>query len=245
MNAPKQSPRLLIVGGSGAVGSLVLKPLSDAYAIRVLDLKAPPDGEWEYVPGSVDNVADVTAAAEDCEAMIYLATGSLQDRGSPRTIASHFDVNVKCVYLALHAAHEAGLSHTVYASSMSVFRTKTGLLPNEASQPDQTAYYGFTKSLGEQVCAAACDELGVSVNVLRLAFPTADAAWPRASDSEYVRTLSTSASDLARALVAAVEFRAGCHIFTITGDWRGTMTDLSKAEELLGWRPLSRPAVGA
>jgi len=233
--------RLLLVGGSGAVGSLVLDRLCQTHALRVLDLKPPPAGEWEYVPASVESFDDVAAAAAGCEAMIYLATGSLQDRGSPRTIGSHFDVNVKGLYLALHAAYEAGVAHSVYASSMSVFRSKSGRLPDETGIPDQTAYYGFTKALGERVCAAACEELGVSVNVLRLAFPTADAFWPRASDSEYVRTLSTSASDLVRALEAAVEFRAGYQVFTITGDWRGSMTNLGKAAALLDWRPRSRP----
>ena len=87
-------------------------------------------------------------------------------------------MNVKSVHLTLMAARDAGVRHAVYISSMSVYRDLTQRRLDETVPADATDLYGLTKRLGEQVCLAAVAEWGLSVNVLRLVWPTPDEIWP-------------------------------------------------------------------
>ncbi|OLB81757.1 MAG: hypothetical protein AUI14_02115 [Actinobacteria bacterium 13_2_20CM_2_71_6] len=104
----------------------------------------------------------------------------------------------------------------------------------------------MTKRLGEQVCQAAAAEWGLSVNILRLAWPTPDEAWPawgapqqpelrHAADGVLIE--ATAATDLAAALLAALEHRDGYQLFTISGDRSARLWSTAKARAVLGWTP--------
>jgi nucleoside-diphosphate-sugar epimerase len=160
--------------------------------------------------------------------------------------ASAFDVNVKSVHLTLHAAQEAGIRHAVHISSMSVYRDLTARRLDERDPPDATDLYGLTKRLGEEVCRAAATEWGLSVNVLRLVWPTPDDAWP--AWGRYARPKlwttpdgtpihGTAASDLASAVLAALDHRDGFQVFTISGDESARLWSTDKARRVLGWTP--------
>jgi nucleoside-diphosphate-sugar epimerase len=161
---------------------------------------------------------------------------SQNNPGSFTTVANAFDVNVKGLYFALSAAKDNGVRHGVYASTMSVFSEREGLYPDESAAPDATHYYGLTKRLGEEVCKAMVVDGGMTITALRLCFPVSDDA-PPPTDSEFRATTFTRANDLARAITAALEYRDGFEVFTISGDAGERMTSLSKARELLNWQP--------
>jgi nucleoside-diphosphate-sugar epimerase len=163
-------------------------------------------------------------------------------------------VNVKGVYLALMTAHKSGIQHAVYTSSMSVYQVVGGsrgmggnggdlglYLVDEDLPPDSQRLYGFTKRLGEEVCRNAARQWGMSVNALRLCFPQSKEKWLSEARAD-VPTMATEAEDVARALLAALEFRAGFQAFTISGDYEQKLMRMEKAKRLLGWEPLARPA---
>jgi nucleoside-diphosphate-sugar epimerase len=130
---------------------------------------------------------------------------------------------------------------------MSVYRDLEQRRVDESDPTDATDVYGLTKRLGEQVCSAAVAHWGLSVNVLRLAWPTPDELWPKWGGSlhePFVRyapdgTLiePTAASDLSRAVLAALEFRDGLQFFTISGARTLGLWSTDRARDLLGWRP--------
>jgi nucleoside-diphosphate-sugar epimerase len=239
--------RVLIVGGSGYVGGLVLPRLAQRHAIRVLDRRPPaerPD-TVEYRDGSATDYADLRRAAEGMDAVVHCAMGS-HAWDTPGGAADSFDVNVKSVHLTLLAAREARAPHAVYISSMSVYRDLTARRLDESVPPDATDVYGLTKRLGEQVCQAATTEWGLSVNVLRLTWPTPDALWPawgvpeqpelcHAADGALIE--ATAATDLAAALLAALDHRDGYQLFTISGDRSARLWSTAKARDVLGWAP--------
>jgi hypothetical protein len=81
----------------------------------------------------------------------------------------------------------------------------------------------------------------MSVNALRLCFPTADEEWA-AQTRRGTPTIATAASDVSRALLAALDYRGGgFHAFMISGDYEQKLMKLDKARRLLGWEPLARP----
>jgi nucleoside-diphosphate-sugar epimerase len=243
---------VLLVGGSGYVAGLVAPMLADRHEIRVLDPR-PPAYPCAYVPGSATDLATVGAAAEGVDAVVHCAMGS-HDEAPADGFASLFDVNVTSVHVTLFAAHTVGVPHAVHLSSMSVYRDLTARRVDESVPPDATDPYGLTKRLGEQVCRAAVVEWGLSVNVLRLAYPTPDALWPawgyrtppavpRAADGTPIH--ATAASDLARAVLAAIDHREGWQVFTIAGDDSARLWSTAKARRLLGWEPTYGPTRSA
>jgi len=237
--------RVLVIGGNGYVASLVMPVLTQQHAIRVLDKRAPStDADW--IAGSATNFVDLTRALEGMDTVIHCAMGSL-DSASPDGAADAFDVNVKSVYLTLMAARDAGVRHAVYISSMSVYQDLTGRRLDESVPADAIDVYGLTKRLGEEACLAAVKDWGLSVNVLRLVWPTPDETWPawgppwqapdlwHADDGTLIQ--ATRASDLGRALVAALDYRDGYQVFTISGDTSARLWSTEKALRVLGWAP--------
>ena len=245
--------RVLVIGGSGYLGSLVNPFLAKRHTLRVFDLNPPSDlaseyvQEIEYVGGSVCDPEALANAVKDTDVVLYMAMGSHipldgDDWARIESRMNAFDVNVKGLHLALHAAHLAGISHTVFTSSLSVYSDNgigsTG--SDEERPPDSDYIYGFTKRLGEEVCRNACRMWGVSVNALRLFLPVPEDKW-LAEARRAEPTPWTTAEDTARALLAALEFQDGFQAFTISGDYEQKLMNLAKAKRLLDWEPLARP----
>ncbi len=233
--------RVLVIGGSGYVGGLVLPILSKHHTLRVFDLRPPAGNVGEHFEGDVTDLEALARASEGREALLYMAMGN-KSFASRDAATSAFDVNVKGVYLALKAAREAGISQAVYTSSMSVYdgNLMTRYFPDEEVTPDARNLYGFTKRLGEEACRNAAREGNMDVNALRLCFPTAEEKW-LADTRRGTPTLATTAGDVARVLLAALEYRGGFQAFTISGDYEQKVMNMSKARRLLGWEPLARP----
>jgi nucleoside-diphosphate-sugar epimerase len=237
--------RILVVGGSGYVGSLVTPLLAERHSVRVFDLR-PPAIECEYVSGDATDHTALAGAMDRIDAVLHCAMGS-REWVEPLDVSRSFDVNVKSVHLTLLAAHATGVPHAVHISSMSVYRDLLERRIDDESVPsDATDPYGLTKRLAELVCQAAVAEWGLSVNVLRLTWPTADRIWPDwglggsprpLRTAAGIRIHATAATDLARAVSAALELRDGYQIFTISGDRALRLWGTAKARERLGWEP--------
>jgi nucleoside-diphosphate-sugar epimerase len=232
---------ILVVGGSGYLGGLVLPTLAQQHTLRVFDLRPPADPSWEYSAGHSGDLDALSRAAAGMDTLLYMAMGN-KNYAIPESFTTNLDTNIKGVYLALFAAQQAGITHAVYTSSMSVYANlDKRYFPDEEITPDASDLYGFTKRLGEEVCRNATRAWGMSANALRLCFPIPDAQW-QAETRPGAPTLATSAGDVARALLAALDYRAGFQAFMISGDYQQKLMNMSKARRLLGWEPLARPS---
>lgn len=232
---------VLVIGGSGYLGGLVLPIIAQQHRLRVFDMRPPIDPNWEYHAGSVGDYAALAQAAAGVDALLYMAMGGKAFE-TIESVSSNFDVSVKGVYLALHAAHHAQVPHAVYTSSMSVYSGELTdrYFNDEDLTPDSTHFYGLTKRFGEEICRNATRQWGMSANALRLCFPIPDEVW-QAEAQPGKPVLATAASDVARAILAALRYRAGFQAFTISGDYQQKIMNMSKAERMLGWRPEVRP----
>jgi nucleoside-diphosphate-sugar epimerase len=234
--------RVLIIGGSGYVAGLVLPTLLPHVTPRIFDLRPPADTTLDHIVGSADDPAALARAVEGMDALLYMAMGSIHWR-TDEAVSTAFDANVKGVYLALRAAHQAGITHAVYTSSMSVYDgdLMARHFPDEDIPPDATSLYGFTKRLGEEVCRNATRAWGLSANALRLCHPVPEDRW-LADTRPGKPTIATTAEDVGRALLAALTYHgAGFQAFMISGDYEQKIMNMSKAKRLLGWEPLARP----
>src|SRR5437588_5725165 len=140
--------RILVVGGSGIVGTLVAPILAETHELRVFDLRPPKNGSFYYFQGDVTNYDELAKAVVGMDRLVYMAMGSTE-WNTPRGVASAFDVNVKGVHLALRAAHQAGIKQAVYTSTMSIYNGDLlqRHFTDEDLTPDAAELYGFTKRL--------------------------------------------------------------------------------------------------
>jgi nucleoside-diphosphate-sugar epimerase len=232
---------LLVIGASGHVGTLVNPFLKRAHTLRIYDLKPPADPTLDFLAGDVCDIDGLRSAMQGMDGLLFMAMN--QQRGEEMAIEhSSFDVNVKGVYLALRAAHESGLRHVVHCSTMSVYdgTLETRYFYDEELTPDARGTYGFTKRLGEEVCRNAWYRYGMSVNALRMCFPTSRENWLAQARLDSP-SLATDAEDVARLMLAALEYRNGFQAFLTSGDYANKIMNMDKARRLLGWEPLARP----
>ena len=232
---------VLVIGGAGSVASVVIPHLRKLHTLRVFDLRPPADASLAHVVGNVGDYEALKAASTGMDAILYMAMGHLS-WDEPIGFTSAFDANVKGVYVALRAAHSAGVPHAVYTSSMSVFEGDLlhRYFYDEEQPADGTNIYAMTKKMGEDVCRNAWQLRGTSVNALRMCFPITDERWQTLAD-DGAQNLHTSARDLSRLFDSALAYRNGFQIFTTSGDYAGKWLNMRKAKRELGWEPLARP----
>jgi len=255
--------RLLVVGGCGRVGSLVLPYLAAGHEIRVLDLVGPrePVSTVDYHTGDLHDVDLVAGLAEGVDSLVFMAMGPDRDWDSPAVARAHLDVAVPGLYATVTGVHRAGVRHMVYTSSMSVYRypldgdypppgvdgdggvdDRLGRYPDESTPPDAQDFYGLAKRLGEEVCRNATVVGGMDAVCLRLCFPTADEAWPKAGTAMQ-RAISTSARDVAAAIEAALARRGkGFDFYPVSGDGAERTMSLERTRRELGWSPRDNTA---
>jgi len=238
---------VLVVGGSGSVGTAVLAHLANRHRLRVFDLARPAkevegiEGV-EWIKGDLFDATAVGAAAAGLDALIFMAMGPREPWGEATMAQKHLHIATAGLYTCLRAAAENGVRRAVYTSSMSVYRfaaapgAPTAPLPEEDTPPDAIDFYGLAKRLGEQVGQAAAEEHGLDVVALRLCFPVPDKDWPPTDPG--VAGIATSGRDTARALDAALAYdHRGFDVFAISGDAAGRMVSIDKARRRLGWEP--------
>ncbi len=230
--------KILVIGGSGLVGSMITPYLKQEHDITVFDLQAPSDPELSYHQGNITKFDDLASAMTGMEGLVYMAMGSLE-WDTIRGIETAYDINIKGIHLALKAAHEAGVKQAVYTSSMSVYSNLMGrTFPDETMPTDAHDLYGFTKRMGEEVCINAVRNWGLHINALRLCFPTPDDDIHDVDEDKQL--LATRASDVARAISAGLGLQARFQSFMISGDFEEKMLNMSKAKTMLNWQPTAR-----
>jgi nucleoside-diphosphate-sugar epimerase len=233
--------KLLVIGGSGKVGSFVLPYLREKHTVTVFDLKPPQDPNVPFIPGNIRDFEALKAACTGHDALLYMAMGSILGWGTPENALAHLDANITGAYLALRAAGESNIKNVVHISSMSVYDQLENRCILDEDQPcDAHDHYGLSKRLGEETCRAACRAYELSVSSLRLCLPVTKEEWQELH-AKNQQTIHTEASDVARAILLALEHNfGGFQAFMISGDWQEKTMKLRKAKEMLGWEPLMR-----
>jgi nucleoside-diphosphate-sugar epimerase len=243
--------KVLLVGGSGHVGSFIAPYLRRHHELRVLDPRPPRHDGMDYVEGSAADPEALRRALDGVDSFVYLVMqhgqgGSATDQDIP-TIVANYDVNAKAVHLLLFIAQEMGVTRGVYTSTMSVHHRARRWYPAEEAVPlDTPSVYGLTKGFGELICQYFARWFDMNLIALRITGPRTRDQWleerraPRyLPDGSHLYV--TDEEDLAGAYLGALEaVRTGHGRFDavfIAGDEAEEEHNLSKAKRLLGWQP--------
>jgi nucleoside-diphosphate-sugar epimerase len=253
--------KVLLVGGSGMVGTFITPYLKERHSLRVLDLQAPTADGVEYVEGSITDPEVLEVALQGCDSFINLVMmgpqGGVSTEQSLPLIISNYEVNTLGLHLLLYTAQGLGIRRGVHTSTMSVhYRGRTWYGQEEDVALDTPSVYGLTKSLGEVICAYFARWFDMNIIALRITGPRPRARYleerrDRPAGFEQTRgpdgagpIFVTDEEDLASAYLAALEAVQVGHgrydaVF-IAGDEEEANHNLSKARRLLDWEPRSQ-----
>lgn len=240
--------KVLLVGGSGHVGTMTLPYMKEHHQFRVLDVSPPKDTSVEFIQGSVTDPSIIQNAVKGMDTFIYMVmkrpTSDRSSEANFEDIIANYEVNLMGLHILLHAANLEGVKHGVYTSTFTVHERTRNRFPSEDEVPlDNPGVYGLTKGLGEQVCRYFCREHGMSIFALRITGPSTRQQWlerrQQPKDSS-IHIWWTDEADLARAYLKAIETpHTGFDAIFIAGDEENKEINLSKAKRLLGWEPMT------
>ncbi len=243
--------KVLLVGGSGLVGTHITPYLREHHDLRVLDVVPPPRADMvEYMQGSISNPDDVARALHGVDTFINMVMrnaqgGNTTDQDLP-TIINNYEVNTLGLHLLLWTAQGMGIKAGVHTSTMSVhYRERTWYPAEEMVPLDTPSAYGVTKALGEIICEYFARWFDMHIIALRITGPRSREGYlAERREPIYPGLYVTDEEDLATAYLAALERVQVGHgrydaVF-IAGDEHEQVHNLSKARELLGWSPQSQ-----
>lgn len=209
---------LLLVGGSGLVGTAITPYLQPHHTLRVLDLNAPRHDDVEYVEGSIADPEAVRRALDGMDSFITMAMkggqGGFDRHHTMEQAIDNYTVNCLGHHVLLLTAFEMGITRGIYTGTMSVHNRHRTWYPSEAEVPlDGPNVYGLTKGLTEEICRYFAREYDMNLLVYRITGPCNRAMFidriknPPGGPKLYY----TDEEDMAEAYLAGLRFldRAG------------------------------------
>lgn len=233
--------RILLTGAAGLIGRQLTRGLESEHELRLSDMR-PIDGDSRFVPCDVTRPDEVQSAMRGMDAVVHLAIASGHEGEFEEDAFNQkrFDVNVRGTWNVLEAARRAGVRRLIFTSSLMVvwgYRPPEWVAADAPARPVGT--YAQTKHLGEILCEHAARTHGLSIVCLRISKPIDldDPSWK----NRPIRPQWVAFPDLVEAYRMALRTPdAGFEIVTVVGESARCRWDLSKAEQVLGYRARHR-----
>jgi nucleoside-diphosphate-sugar epimerase len=249
--------KVLLVGGSGMVGTFVTPYLAKQHELRVLDVRPPEHADLvDYVQGSIANPDDVARALEGMDTFVNMVMrnpGGANDPGyGLDDILNNYEVNTLGLHLLLWTAQGMGIKAGVHIGTRSVHFQRRGqdgrivrFESEESMALDAGTVYGFTKGLGERICEHFARHFGMRLIALRITGPRTREAYLAERRVPIHKDLYVlDEEDLANAILSALEVvkigKSRFDAILISGDENEVDHNMTKARMLLNWTPKSQ-----
>lgn len=146
--------RVLVIGGSGFIGTRLVATLLDrSHTVTNFDLKPPTRSDAATVTGDVRSVEQVTAAAAGHDAIVHLAA---EHRDDVLPLSRYTEVNIDGARSVIAAAEANGIRRIVFTSTVAVYGLDSANATEE-TEPHPFNEYGRTKLEAERLFLAWAD----------------------------------------------------------------------------------------
>lgn len=174
-----ENSKVVVIGGSGFIGSFVVQELLKHPVAEVVIYDNFTRGKKEYLTeslkdprcsifshgGDIRDVDILDAALKGKDYVICLAAmWLLHCKDYPRTA---FEVNIAGTFNVLEACVKNNIKKLIWSSSASVYGDAVEIPMTESHPYNNKNFYGATKIAGEAMCTAYNDRYGLQVIGLR------------------------------------------------------------------------------
>jgi uronate dehydrogenase len=225
---------ILLTGAAGIVGTAIRPFLREKYDRVILADLLPIESlesNESFAPCDIANLDQLTGIAQQANGIIHLA-GMV---GADYSFDDVLQPNIVGTYNIYRAAHTAGISNVVYASShhaLGFIKRGTSIDDKTPHRPD--SHYGLSKAFGESAGSYFCDNFGLNVLAIRIGFVGTEV-----TDERRLHTW-ISARDLAQLIhIGLSNPELGYEVVYGTSDNPDPFFDNSNAARL-GYRPQDR-----
>jgi len=229
-------PRVLITGATGGVGELLTERLQNSYDLALTDIRIPkPTPTLPFVEADVASLESMRAACQGIDVVVHLAADPRPDAPWESLLPN----NIIGTYNVFQAAHEAGCSRIIFASSVNTVLGYSPDVPVSANLPVRPPnLYGATKVWGETLARYYSDSSNISCVCLRIGWvkdPHNLGLPPGDPRLHFVITHG----DLVKLIVASIEAPSnlGFGVFHGISNNRHRQFDIGEARRILGFEP--------
>ncbi len=201
------TPKVLITGAAGLVGTILRRHWGDRYRLRLADVRPVEElaAHEEYCAFDMTREDECRRACQGVDTVVHLAA----DPGSEDFTGSLLPRNIIGPYNIFNAAAAVGCRRVIFTSSIYAVRGHGPNLPVEPNGPPYPqGLYGATKCWGEALGRVFASRHPLSVIVIRLGNPRFDQGgdWD-ADEPSYMMSPRDTADLFGRCVdVAEVDF---------------------------------------
>jgi UDP-glucose 4-epimerase len=191
--------RVLVTGGSGAIGSFVVEELVNrGDEVTVFDIDPPTQNKVSFVKGDITDLESVLDAVSGVDAVIHLA--AILPPACEQDPHRAEKINVGGTLNILDAIQGTG-KRVVCLSSKGALGSMTGQYAHPTYEPVGESHYknpvnvyGTTKMAVEQYCQAYSANKNVDVSVVRLSSTWGPGKGPRHGELDLISRLIEGAA---------------------------------------------------
>ena len=169
------TPKVLVTGGAGFIGSNLAKRLvREGARVTILDNFATGfrenleeiGGDFDLVEGDLNDAGALRSAIEGAEIVFHQAALPSVPRSVENPEETH-DACVNGTFKLLLRAKDAGVRRVVYAASSSAYGDQPTLPKVESMRPEPLSPYAAAKLMGEYYCSVFGHVYGLETVSLR------------------------------------------------------------------------------
>lgn len=159
--------KVLVTGGSGFIGSHLVKKLIDKkYEVRVLDLSTPRNSKVEFLKGNVTNLGDVRKAVKDCEYVFHMASLMSVENTEKNPIET-LNTNIDGTRNVLECCLNENVKKILFTSSSEVYGESRKFPTPETGSYQPKSCYGISKVTSEEYVKSYGRLYGLNFIILR------------------------------------------------------------------------------
>ena len=159
--------KIIVTGGSGFIGSNVVKYLSKNHEVKIFDFKKPNNLDNEFIQGDITDFQHVINSVKDCDVVIHLAAtlGVVNTETNP---VLTLDTNLGGTINVLEACKINKIKKIIFSSSSEVYGEPLKIPMDEDDKPIPMTTYGIAKFAAEEYIKAYSKTFGLEYTLFRL-----------------------------------------------------------------------------